>query len=534
MARKSRPVEVDVKDAGTVVVVTPPASVTLPKDVADIVRRAAAGAAGDADASGPDAAGEDRASTTEHRVDIGGQSVAFVASAGTLTLKDEDGKPKARIFYTAYVRQDAEGPARRPITFTFNGGPGSSSVWLHMGAFGPRRVVLPDDASPPPPPYRLADNAHSILDISDLVFIDPVSTGYSRAVTGEDPKQYHGVTPDVESVGEFIRLYVTRHRRWGSPKFLAGESYGTTRAANLVNHMQDRHGMFFNGVLLISSVLHFQTILFGPDNDLPYILYLPGYAATAWYHGRLAPALQGDGSSAALRALLDRAEAFALGDYASALLRGSRLAGGERTRVAAEIAALTGLSEDFVLRCDLRIRLDRFAKELRRADGRTVGRLDSRFTGIDRDTAGEAFEYDPSYSAIQGVYTAAVNHHVRAELGYESDLPYEILTDKVHPWDYDTARNRYLDVAEPLRRAMTRNPHLRVFVGSGYYDLATPYCATEHTFSHLGLDPSLDGNVQMASYEAGHMMYVHTPSLAKLKADLSAFYGAAVGGDAPA
>lgn len=531
MERKSRPLKVDLESVGSVVVVAPPAAVALPKDVADIVRQSSGGAASPGDAGGAGGAGDagDRASTTDHRVEIGGQPVELTATAGTLTLKDEDGKPKASLFYTAYVRRGADDLGRRPITFTFNGGPGSSSVWLHMGAFGPRRVVLPDDASAPVPPCRMVDNAYSILDITDLVFIDPVSTGYSRAASGEDPKQYHGVTPDVESVGEFIRLYVTRHRRWASPKFLAGESYGTARAANLVNHMQDRHGMYFNGVLLISSVLHFQTILFGPDNDLPYILYLPGYAATAWYHGRLAPELQGDGSSGALRAVLDRAEAFALGEYAAALLQGNRLEAGARARVAAELAALTGLSVDFVTRCDLRIRLGRFAKELRRDEGRTVGRLDSRYTGMDRDAAGESFEHDPSYSAIQGVYTAAVNHYLRADLGYENDLPYEALTDKVHPWDYDTARNRYLDVAEPLRQAMSRNPHLRVFVANGYYDLATPYCATEHTFSHLGLDPSLDGNIRMGYYEAGHKMYVHEPSLGRLKADLAAFFAAALG-----
>jgi len=518
---------IELKDTHAVVVIAP-ATVELPKDVADIVRgKGAAAGGGTGEEAGKAGNGEEKPSVTEHTVEVGGAAVGYTATAGTMALKDDEGKTKARVFYVAYVRKGVEDAGRRPVTFTFNGGPGSSSVWLHMGAFGPRRVPMPDDAAAPAPPYGLVDNVHSILDVTDLVFIDPVSTGYSRAAPGEDPKQYHGVTPDVESVGEFIRLYTTQHGRWASPKFLAGESYGTTRAANLVNHMQERHGMYFNGIVLVSTVLHFQTILFGPDNDLPYVLYLPGYAATAWYHRRLAADLQGDGSSAALRAVLDQAERFALGEYALALLQGSRLPPEARGAIAAEIARLTGLGADFVLRSDLRVRLGRFVKELRRGEGRTVGRLDSRYVGIDRDAAGESFEYDPSYSAILGPYAATLNHYLRSELGFESELPYEILTDRVHPWDFDTAKNRYLDVAEPLRQAMTKNPHLRVFVANGYYDLATPHFAAEHTFAHLGLDPSLEGNVRMGYYEAGHMMYVHEPSLARLKADLAGFYGEA-------
>jgi carboxypeptidase C (cathepsin A) len=519
MDTPEKPKTVELKDTSAVVVVSP-VSVTLPKDVAD---RLAAGA----EPAPPKVEGDQPVATT-HQITIGGDTVDYTATTGTITLAEEDGKAKARLFYVAYTRQGVTDPATRPVTFTFNGGPGSSSVWLHLGAFGPRRVVLPDDATPAPPPFTLAENAHSILDLTDLVFIDPVSTGYSRAVPGEDPKQYHGVTPDVESVGELIRLWCTRERRWSSPKYLAGESYGTTRAANLVNHMQERHGMFFNGVVLVSSVLHFNTLQFTPDNDLPYILYVPAYTATAWYHRRLAADLQGDGSPAALRATLAKAEAFAHSDYARALLLGTRLPARERARIAARLARLIGLSREFVTRSDLRVPIGRFVKELRRAEGRTVGRLDSRYVGIDRDAAGESFEYDPSYPAIQGPYTAALNHYVRAELGYENDLPYEILTDRVHPWRFDTAENRFLDVAEPLRQALTHNPHLKVFVANGYYDLATPYFATEHTFHHLGLDPTLAGNITMTYYPAGHMMYVHEPSHAALKADLAAFYRAAV------
>jgi carboxypeptidase C (cathepsin A) len=519
--------KIDLKDANAVVVVSP-ATVSL-SDEAMRALRGSAGRGDGADEGGADASKASDVSVTEHSVEIGGQTVAYTAATGTLTLAEEEGKPRAKVFYTAYTRSDVEDATQRPLTFSFNGGPGSSSVWLHMGAFGPRRVPMPDDATVPAPPYSLIDNPYAILDLTDLVFIDPVSTGYSRAAKGEDAKQFHGVTADVESVGEFIRLYTAREKRWMSPKFLAGESYGTTRAANLVNHMQERHGMFFNGLVLVSSVLHFNTLYFNPDNDLPFIVFLPAYTAAAWYHGRLSPELQGDGSPAALRTALDQAEAFALGDYARALLLGTRLPAEDRAVVSAEFARLTGIDVDYVERCDLRVELGRYVKELRRDEAITVGRLDSRFLGRDRDAAGERYEYDPSMSAILGPYTGTFNHYVRAELGYESDLPYEILTGKVHPWNFDIAQNRYLDVAEPLRQAMHKNAHLKVFVANGYYDMATPYFATEHTFSHLGLDPELEANIDMAYYPAGHMMYVHEPSLAQLKNDLAGWYAGAVG-----
>lgn len=502
------------KDSRAVVVISTATADRPPGDSAEA-------AAGRAEHGVPPA---DQTIEREHRLALGDREIGYRSTAGTLTLRDDEGRAKARMFYVAYTRTDAGDSAARPITFCFNGGPGSSSVWLHLGAFGPRRVPLPSDAAAPAPRYRLEDNVGAILDLTDLVFIDPVSTGYSRPEPGEDAKAFHGVTGDVESVGEFIRLYTTRQGRWLSPKFLAGESYGTTRAASLAQHLQERHGLFISGLVLVSSVLQFQTLAFQPDNDLPHLVILPSYAATAWYHGRLDQRLQGDGSPAALRKLLDEAEAFALGDYARALLLGSRLPEAERRRTAARYARLTGLDAAFVLSADLRVDLGRFCKDLCRDQRRTVGRLDSRYQGVDRDSVGERFEYDPSMSAIMGPYTAALNHYLRGELGWESDLPYEILTGKVHPWDFDQARNRYLDVAEPLRQAMSRNPHLKVFVASGLYDLATPYFATAHTFSHLGLDPGLRDNVRQTFYPAGHMMYVHEPSLMQLKADLGAFY----------
>jgi carboxypeptidase C (cathepsin A) len=468
-------------------------------------------------AEGKESADQPR-SVTHHTVEIGGRAIDYTATAGMMPLKDEDGTEKANVFFIAYTRDGVEDVDRRPLTFSFNGGPGSSSVWLHLGAFGPRRVEMGDAGSLQGPPWQLVDNGMSILDVTDLVFVDPVTTGYSRAVPGEDDGQFHGVQEDVESVGEFIRLYTTTFERWNSPKFLAGESYGTTRAAGLSGYLQNRHGMFLNGVILVSAILDFQTARFDRGNDLPYMLYLPTCTATAWYHRRLDDELQRD-----LRRTLDEVESFALGEYAHAMLQGDALPRSDADRIAARLARYTGLSESFVRESNLRIGMRRFTKELLRDQRRTVGRLDSRFLGIDADAAGEGFSYDPSYAAIQGPYTATLNHYVRTELLYENDLTYEILTGRVRPWNYGRIQNRYLNVAETLRSAMTKNQDLQVFVAAGYYDFATPYFAAEYTMSHLGLDPSLQEHVTIRHYEAGHMMYVHLPSLEALKRDLDAF-----------
>ncbi len=462
-------------------------------------------------------------SSTSHEVRIGGKLVRYTATAGNYLLKQEDGTPKANLFFVAYTKDGESDPGKRPVLFSFNGGPGSSSIWLHLGLFGPRRVPMTDEGWALPPPYRLVDNEHSLLDRTDLVFIDPVTTGFSRAVPGEDDKQFHGVQEDMEAVGELIRLWVTRNQRWASPKLLAGESYGTTRAAALVQHLQERHGMYFNGVILISSILNFQTARFDVGNDLPYVLFLPTYAATAWYHQQLAPELQRD-----LPATLEEVRKFAAGDYTLALMQGKDLPAAERREIASRLARYTGLSEEYVEQTNLRIGIFRFTKELLRDERRTAGRLDSRFTGIDLDAAGERYEFDPSMEAIRGPYGGTLNDYVRRELGYESDLPYEILTDRVRPWSYGDYENRYLNVAETLRLAMTQNPDLEVFVANGYYDLATPFFATEYTFSHLGLDPSLEDHVTLRYYEAGHMMYIHKSSLEKLRGDLVEFLGGAI------
>nr|MBA3533060.1 peptidase S10 [Ardenticatenales bacterium] len=452
---------------------------------------------------------------SQHSVTIGGQDIRYTVSTGTIVLKEESEKQgekageaegekaKASMFFIAYTRDDAPERGKRPLTFSFNGGPGSASIWLHLGVLGPRRVEMDEIGNLPPPPYQLVDNEYSLLDETDLVFIDPISTGYSRPVPGAKAKEFHGFKKDIESVGDFIRLYTTRYERWSSPKFLIGESYGTTRAAGLAGYLQERHGMYLNGIMLISSILDFQTAYFHIGNDLPHILFLPTYTATAWYHNRLEPRLQEN-----LEATLREAEHFALEEYALALMKGVTLPTEERARIIEKVARYTGLSQEYVDRVDLRIEIHRFTKELLRSERRTVGRLDSRFRGIDRSVAGESHEYDPSLTNIIGPYSATFNDYVRRELQFENDLSYEILNMKVWPWSYAEHENRYVNVTETLRKAMSINPYLKVFVGNGYYDLATPYFATEYTFNHLGLDPALQQNISMRYYEAGHMMYI--------------------------
>ena len=459
---------------------------------------------------------EEKIVQTKHSLKIAGQEIKYTATAGTILLKLEDGTPKASIFYVAYTKDDVSDPSQRPLTFSFNGGPGSASVWLHLGLFGPRRVQMGDAGALLPPPYKLVDNDVSLLDISDLVFIDPVSTGYSRAVPGEAPQQFHGVTPDLESVADFIRLYATRNKRWSSPKFLAGESYGTTR---LSGYLQQRYGMYLNGIVLISAILNFETAEFDTGNDLPCILYLPTYTAIAWYYKKLPPDLQGGDVQKAV----EESRKFAVGEYADALMTGDALPSARRAEIMQKVARLTGLSPDYIDRTNLRIEIQRFTKELLRSERRTIGRIDARFTGIDRDAAGEHPEFDPSIAAIIGPYSGMLNDYVRNDLKFDSDLPYEVLTGRVRPWNYAPYENRYVNVAETLRGAMTQNPFLHVFVAKGYYDLATPFFAADYTFDHLSLDPSLRRHLSGAYYEAGHMMYVHPPSLAKLKADIAQF-----------
>ncbi|HWB86479.1 MAG TPA: hypothetical protein VG675_20220 [Bryobacteraceae bacterium] len=467
----------------------------------------------------PTAKVEEKTSKTQHSIQIGGQTIHYTAVAGTMTLRKADGTPTASIFYIAYTKDGVADEAKRPLTFAFNGGPGSSSVWLHMGTLGPKRVIMKPDGTPLPPPYRYTDNEYSMLDMTDLVFIDPVSTGYSRAVPESEARNFHGITADIQSVAEFIRLYTTRNSRWSSPKFLAGESYGTTRAAALSGYLQDNLGMNLNGIILLSTVLNFGTVRFDAGNDLPYPLYLPTYTAAAWYHKKLPKDLEAEG----LKKAIAESQRYAEGPYTLALMKGSSISPEERAQVVKNLARLTGLSPEYIDLSNLRVTIGRFTKELLRDQQQVIGRYDSRLAGADLDTTGDRQDYDPSYASVQGLFTAAWNEYVRSDLKFESDLQYEILTGSVMPWSYREYENRYVNVGDTLRSAITQNPALRVFVGNGFYDLATPFFATEYTFNHLGLPANLRSNVSMGFYESGHMLYTRLESLVQVKQDMSKF-----------
>lgn len=468
---------------------------------------------------------EETSSITDHSIKLNGQDINYTVTTGTILLKEEDvdegEKQKASIFYIAYTKTP-ETP-NRPVTFSFNGGPGSSSVWLHLGLLGPKRVLMDDEGHTLGPPHQLVPNEYSLLQESDLVFIDPVSTGYSRTVPKEKPEQFHNVKKDIESVGEFIRIWTTRNKRWTSPKFIIGESYGTTRAAGLAGHLHQRHGMYLNGIMFVSSILNFLTASFDEGNDLPYILFLPTYTATAWYHHKLSSELQKD-----LESAVQTAREFAMGEYTLALMKGNTLEQAQRKEIVSRLAQLTGLSETYIEGTDLRINIHRFCKELLRDEGRTIGRLDSRYKGFDKDKVGETHEYDPSYAAILGPYTATMYDYLRRDLEYETDLPYEILKSLYKSWTFEDYQNHYVNTAKDLRQGFQLNPKLKVIVCNGYFDLATPLLATEYTFNHIPLPEQQQANIQMTYYQAGHMMYLHQPSLAALSQDLMAFIKSAM------
>jgi carboxypeptidase C (cathepsin A) len=466
----------------------------------------------------------EESSVTDHTVKIGAQTISYKATAATILLKNEKEEPTALIYYTAYTRSDAKDMAQRPIAFVYNGGPGSASVWLHMGAFGPKRVVTANAEPTPPPPYKVADNAGSLLDKTDLVFIDPVGTGFSHAVGKAQDKDFWGVDSDVKSLAELITIYVSRNDRWNSPKFLIGESYGTFRSAALSNYLQNHDGMYFNGIVLISSVLDLGTISFNPGDDQAYIFYLPSYAATAWYHNVLA------NRPDKVNSLIDEARQFAQTEYASALMKGSRLSAAEKTDLAKKISRFTGLSEDYLIKANLRVNLPQFMEELQRNRGLTTGRLDARFSGFTYDLLGEFANSDPQSDAITGAYTAAFNSYVRDELKFGQDKKYRTGSDEAGnnwEWKHKVGENYGFpgspNVEGDLIQAMLTNPHLQVEVENGLYDLATPFFATEYTMEHLGLPEKLQKNIHLQYYDAGHMMYLHDEDLAKLKANIGAF-----------
>jgi carboxypeptidase C (cathepsin A) len=464
-------------------------------------------------------------STTRHSVRSGSGKVSYTATAGQLILKDDAVQQKAALFFIAYEKCNASA-AERPITFAFNGGPGSSSVWLHFGAIGPQRVVLNDDGTAPPPPGRLQDNPFTWLAFTDIVFIDPVGTGYSRAIDASKKNEFYNFKNDIGSIGDFIQMYLTRYGRWLSPKFLVGESYGTTRAVGLVDYLHARHGIDLNGVALVSPVLDYNTILGQQPNTLPSLLVLPTYTASAWYHKKL-PAQPG-----ALEDALAAVETWAMADYLGILAQGNALPEEQQQAAAAIMANHTGLASDFILRNNLMVSGSRFRKELLRSQRKVIGRMDTRFAGPDIDAGGEAGTYDPSMDGLIGIFAGAINHYVRSELKFETELPYRYLNfDIGKEWDWSSAirgGQGYVNVSQSLSQALHKNKYLQVFVAAGYYDMATPYFATRYTFNHLDLDRSLAGNITMRFYNAGHMMYVDLPSLNELSADVAAFYARAL------
>ncbi len=459
---------------------------------------------------------------THHQIHVDGRTLSYTATTGMLPINNAQGVTEAHIFFVAYTLDNAAEAARRPLMFSFNGGPGSSSVWLHMGAIGPRRVALQPNGSMPAPPFHLTDNAYTWLDQTDLVFIDPVGTGYSRPVKPELGKKFWGVHGDIESVGEFIRLYLTRYKRWTSPLFLVGESYGTTRAAGLSGYLVD-HGMALNGIVLISSVLNFETLEFNRGNDLPYILYLPSYTAIAWYHKKLPADLQGDMDKA-----IAESKAWAETGYATALAKGDRLTPAERQDAIDHLARYTGLSREYIDESNLRIRAGRFRAELLRSQKLILGRLDARFTGLNYSGVAEVPDYDPSEAAIRPPYTALFNNYVRADLGYETDREYYILGGGFRQWDWGSAGGGFPNTAIALREAFVKNPYMKLYVASGHFDLATPFFATEYTLHHLNLDAQRAANISTGYYDAGHMIYIREKSLAQLKQNVSQFISSAI------
>ncbi len=500
------------------------ASVLRAQDPAEQKPDAKAGTGKDAAAATPAIPAAPAAAVSHRRLTLGGKPIAYTATAATIDLKDAKGETDGRMFYVAYTAEGVDAK-QRPVTFLFNGGPGSSSLWLHMGSFGPMRVETPDAGPTPPAPYRLVENSESLLDRTDLVFIDAMGTGFSRIVGKGEPKNFYGTDQDVAAFAQFIERWLSVNNRWNSPKFLLGESYGTTRGAALLAYLE-RRGVAFNGAVFVSSYLNAWDDLNGPAfaNDRAYELYLPTLAATAWHYKKIDP------RPADLAAFLAEVRKFSLGEYSQALEQGNKLDPATRAAIAAKLHRYTGLSEAYILSANLRIDPSRFQKELLRGERRTVGRLDGRYQGIDHDAAGETPEYDPASSAIAAAYTSALNAYVRETLGYKTDELYKPTNyeEVGKDWDdrhrTDSGRAPMPDVAEDLRLVMSQNPNLKLFSANGYFDFATPFFETEYTLGHMGLDPTLEKNIVFGYYPSGHMIYLHEPSLKQMKVDLARFY----------
>lgn len=471
---------------------------------------------------------KEESSVTDHTIRIGGQTIPYKATAQTILLKNDKGEPEALLYSTAYTRSDVKDMTTRPISFVYNGGPGAASIWLHMGAFGPKRAVTVDAGITPPAPYKMEENANCLLDKTDLVFIDPVGTGFSHAAGKAEDKNFWGIDEDVKSLAQFISIYVTRNNRWNSPKFLIGESYGTFRSAALGDYLQDHDNMYLNGIVLMSSVLDLGTISFYPGVDESYIYYLPSYAATAWYHKMLKN--QPDN----LEAFIESARKFAMGEYASALMKGDEISSSEKADIAAKVAQFTGLNTEYVLKANLRVKPGQFEEELQRAKGLATGRLDARYSGPSYDPLAEYVEYDPQSTAVSGAFAALFNTYVREDLKFGTGMTYKVGSDgagRNWNWKREGRRGDFFpgapNVEADLASAMITNPRLKVQVENGYFDLATPFMATEHTMNHLGLAENLAKNISLKYYDAGHMMYVRPEELSKLKNNIAAFIDSA-------
>jgi carboxypeptidase C (cathepsin A) len=452
---------------------------------------------------------------------LDGREIKYTATAGTVPVRLDDGKVAARMFFVAYTK-DGEDVKTRPVSFLYNGGPGSATVWLHMGSFGPKIAKMADDGFQPAPPYDFVDNPNSLLDMSDVVFVDAIDTGYSRVTPGTDNSQFHGQDGDVRAFGEFVAEYLRIYNRYPSPKFLIGESYGTIRSAGLAQELQSRHGIELNGVGLLSALLTYQTLSPAPNNDIAWAVQIETFAATAWYHKKLPPDLQ----RKTVGQVVDEARTFAFGDYILALTKGHTLTDAERTAMAEKLARYTGLSTRFILQANLRVEAGRFRKELLRDQRLVVGRLDSRFTALDADAAGERQEFDPSSVALTGPYVAGFRNYVKNTLKWESDLHYPT-SGNVRPWTY--VQNRYMDMTDALRQTMAKNPFLKVFVICGYYDMATMMGGIEFSMTHMAYDKQISDRVSFGYYEGGHMMYIRPSAHAALKKDLAAFIQSASG-----
>ncbi len=466
---------------------------------------------------------EPRSSRTQHKVRIDGEVVRYTATAGWLIMKNDEGKPIARFGYTAYTRDGVEDLARRPVMFAFNGGPGSSSIWLHMGILGPRRVVVSDPAYSPPPPSQRVDNEFSVLDVTDLVMIDPVGTGFSKPLGEAKGADFWGVDQDIKSVGAFIKRWVTENGRWASPKYLLGESYGGMRSAGLADYLQTTHGMNLNGVVLVSPFLNSVSGVDGIEVDLPHALYFPTLAATAWYHGLIA------NKPASLEAYMAEVERFAYDEYLPALTRGYAISADEKRAVAAKLAAYTGTRPDYWEKADLRVTHTQFLQELKRDDRQIAGRIDSRFVGPSLNPLAEHMNYDPFFPAVGPAYTAAFLDYMHNDLKFGRDEEYRVSAFDVK-WDWkhkqpgaDEWFSPAPNTVPDLARAMTMNPGLHVLVQQGWYDLATPHFIMKHDLDHLRITPEARERIRVEYYEAGHMMYLHAPSMKKYRDDLAEF-----------